>query len=80
MKRIDESEKTCAKVVDQVSQTLEALMDDEQSQRIASDLTAFEANIMQIWNRMKKIPLEQKKVKAAKMWKLQQKMAVLRTQ
>ena len=31
VKRIEEAEETCAKVVDQVSQTWEALMDDEQS-------------------------------------------------
>ena len=29
-KRIEEAEETCAKVVDQVSQNWEALMDDEQ--------------------------------------------------
>ena len=53
MKRIEEAEKTCAKDVDQVSRTWEALMDDEQSQNIASELTAVEANIMQIGNEMK---------------------------
>ena len=54
-KRIEEAEQICAKVVDQVSQTWEALIDNEKSQRIASELTTFEANITQIKSEMKHV-------------------------
>ena len=40
-KGIEDVEQTCFKVTYQVSQTWEALMDNEQSQSIASDLTTF---------------------------------------
>ena len=52
-RRIEEVEETCAKVVDQVSQTWETLMDDEKSQEILNDLIAFEENITWIRNDMK---------------------------
>ena len=54
-KIIEEEKQTCAKVVDQVSQTWEALIDNEKSQRIASELTTFEANITQIKSEMKHV-------------------------
>ena len=57
-KRIEEN-KTCAKAMDQVSQTWEA----KKSQMIACELTMFEANITQIRNNMKQICLAQNKVK-----------------
>ena len=66
--------------MDHVSQAWEALIDDEQSQRIAIELTTFEANITQLRNEMKQLPLAQKMVKATEMRKLQQQMTVLRTQ
>ena len=52
-KRIEEAKEICAKAVNQVSQTLEALMDDEKLQNIANAMTMFEANITQISNDMK---------------------------
>ena len=61
-KGIEDAKQTCAKAIDQVSQTWETLMDDEQSQNIANEFTTVEANITQIRNEMKQLPLEQKKV------------------
>ena len=46
VKKIEEAEAICAKVVDQVSQNWEALMDDEQLHKIANELTTFEENII----------------------------------
>ena len=63
VKEIENAKKTCDKVMDQVSQTWEALMDDEKSQRIANDLTVVEENIMQMRNETKQMPLEKKKFK-----------------
>ena len=45
LKKIEGLEEIWAKAFDQVSQTWEALMEYEQSQKIASELTAFEVNI-----------------------------------
>ena len=45
MKGIEYTKKTCAKVVDQVSHTWEALMGDRKSQRIVSEPTVLEENI-----------------------------------
>ena len=70
-REIEDAKKACGKAVDQVSQTWEALMDDEKSQRIANELTTVEANIMQMWNEMKKLPLELKKVKITELCRLQ---------
>ena len=44
-KRIEEVKKICAKAIEQVSNTWESLMDDEQSHNIASHLTSVEKNI-----------------------------------
>ena len=71
MKKLEETEKTCTKDVDQVSHTWEALMDDKQSQRIASEITMFETNIMLIRNEMKQLTLAQRMANAIEMWKLQ---------
>ena len=75
LKKIEGLEEICAKDFDQVSQTWEALMEYEQSQNIASELTSFEVNIAQIRNGMKKLPLAQKMAKKTKTRKLQQQMA-----
>ena len=64
-------EAICAKAVDQVSQTWEALMDDEESQKIVNDLTSLEENITQIRNDMNQLPLAHKMAKATEMRKLQ---------
>ena len=48
VKEIEKGKQGCAKVVDQVSQTWENLMDDDQSQNIANKVTTVESNIMQI--------------------------------
>ena len=80
MNKIEESKEVCAKAVDQVSQTWEALMDDEQSQKIANELTLLEANITQIRNDMKQLPLSQKMAKEIEMRKLLQQITVLCTQ
>ena len=77
---IENSKHACAKVVDQVSQTWETLMDDEKSQKIASDLNVLEENIAQKRNEIKKLALQQKKVKTAEMCSLQQQTTMLRTQ
>ena len=55
-------------------------MDDEKSHKIENDLTLFEANIMQIRNDMKQLPLAQKMAKVTEMRKLQQQMTLLHTQ
>ena len=62
---IENAKHACAKPVDQVSQTWETLMDDEQSQNITGYLTALESNIVQMQNEVKQLPLEHKKVKIA---------------
>ena len=77
VKEIENAKQTCAKVMDQVSHTWETLMDDEQSQKIASDHTMLEENIAWIWNEIKQLPLEQKKVKTTEMCGLQQQTIVL---
>ena len=41
VKRIEEAEETCAKDVDQVSQTWEALMDDAKSEKLANEMTSI---------------------------------------
>ena len=69
-KMIVEAEQTCAKVVDQVSQTWGALLDDEKSKNISNELTVVEANITQMQNEIKKLPLEQKRVKTIEMRRL----------
>ena len=51
--KIENAKHACAKAVDQVSQTWETLMDDEQSQEITNDFTALEANIAHIRNEIK---------------------------
>ena len=71
-KKIEEAETICAKVVDKVSQTWEPLMDDEQSKKIANEITSLKSNITQIMNDMKELPLAQKMDKATEMRKLQQ--------
>ena len=75
LQKIEGPEEICAKDFDQVSRTWEALMEYEQSQKIASELNAFEVNIAQIRNGMKKLPLAQKMANKTKMRKLQQQMA-----
>ena len=80
LKKIEGPKEICTKAFDQVSWTWEALMEYEQSQKIASELTAFEVNIAQIRNGMKKLLLAQKMAKKTKTRKLQQQMALLRTQ
>ena len=57
LKKIEGPKEICAKAFDQVSRTWEALMEYEKSQKIASELTAFEVNITQISNDMKKLHL-----------------------
>ena len=71
-KKIEETEMICAKVVDKVSQTWEPLMDDEQSKKIANEMTSIKPNNTQIMNDMKELPLAQKMDKAMEMRKLQQ--------
>ena len=63
VKKIAEAEEICAKDNDQVSKTWEALMDDEQSQKIEIEMNALEVNITQIRNDMKQLPLAQKVTK-----------------
>ena len=77
VKGIEDAQQACAKTMNQVSKTWEALLDDEQSQRIANELTALEANIAQIRNEMKQLPLEQKNIKTAEMCRLQQQTTTL---
>ena len=79
-KKIEGAKEICAKVVDQVSQTWEALIDDAKSQKIANELTAFEVNITKKRNDMKQLPLTQKMAKATEMRKLQQQITMLLTQ
>ena len=57
-----------------------SLMDDEQSEKIENEMILLEANITQIRNDRKHLPLAHKMAKEAEMRKLQQQVTMLHTQ
>ena len=80
VKKIEEEEAVCAKVVDQVSQDWLAFIDDGELEKVAEELCTVEAEVNQMKEGMKQFPLEEKIDKETKMRKLQQKVTVLHTQ
>ena len=72
MKKIEEVEALCAKVVEQVSQTREALIDGEKLERVIKQLRTTEIEATQLKNKMKKFPLAGKMDKDADMKNLEQ--------
>ena len=79
VKKIEEEKSMCSKVVEQVSQTWEELINNSK--------LGSHKGVVHNWDRrnstkewMKKLPLAEKMAKAAEMRKLQQEFAVLRIQ
>ena len=70
----------CAKVVEQVSHTWEALIDDADLENITENFHTVETKETQLKDEMNKFPLAEKMAKAIEMKKLQQQIVVLRTQ
>ena len=70
-KIIEEVEELCAKAVEQVSQTWEALIDDEELEKFTKQLRIVEIEVNELRNEMKKLSLVEKMAKYANMKRLQ---------
>ena len=57
MKKIEEVEALCAKVVNQFSQTWEALIDDKELEKFVEDMHRAETEAAQLKNEMKNLTL-----------------------
>ena len=71
VKKIEEAKVLCAKGEEKVSQTWEALIDDEELEKFTKKLHTTEIEVTQMKNEMKKLPLAEKMAKDSKMKKLQ---------
>ena len=80
VKKIEEMEALCAKSFEQVSQTWESLIDDEDLEKFVKQLCTSKIEVNQLKNEMKKLPLVEKMDKVVDMKKLQHQVAMLRTQ
>ena len=80
VKKIEYVEALCAKVVEQFSQTWEALIDDEELEKVAEELITPKMEINQMRNEMKKFPLAKKLAKVEEMKKPHQQVTMLKTQ
>ena len=74
------AEALCAKEIEQVDQTWEALNDDAELEKVTEQLHTAETEVNQLKNEMNKFPLEEKMAKTVEMKKLQQQVIALRTQ
>ena len=71
VKKTEEAETLCAKFVDQASQTWEALIDDNELEKVVEELCRVETKETQLKYEMKKLPLAEKMDKAAEMKKFE---------
>ena len=79
-KRIEEAVALRAKEVEQVSQLWEALIDDEELEKVTEQLCIAEAEVNQLKNEVKNLLIVEKMAKASDMKKLQQHVSKLGTQ
>ena len=75
--KIGEKEVLCAKAVEQVSQSWEALIDDTDLKQVTQQLHTAKADINKLKNEQKKLPIMEKMTKAANFKRLQQQVAGL---
>ena len=74
---IEEAEALCAKAVEQVSQTWEAFINDEELEQVTQQLHIAEADFNKLKNDLKKLPTTKKMSKDLDLKKLQQQVARL---
>ena len=77
VKRIEEVESQCTKVVDQVSQNWESLIDDDELEKVTEELRTTKTKVTQLKNEMTKLPLVENLAEATEMKSLQQQVTVL---
>ena len=70
----------CAKVVEHVSHTWEALIDDAELEKVTDQFRIAETEENQLKNERKNFPLVEKMAKSVDMKKIQQQVVVLRNQ
>ena len=77
--KVEEAEALCSKVVEQVSQAWEALIDDEELEQVTQQFHTTEAEFNKLQDDLKKLPMTEKMSKVVDMKKLQQQVEKLIT-